>query len=258
MWEVLLPLLRPLSRPTFGILVLLIAACAAATAAAPAAAEPICGEGMYAYAGYDGHSPTRGVSATLTQAGPLTVLRGHVAAWIGIVDPERAGAWLQVGMSAMPGQAESAVYYEYAMPGSSRVYREVVTGIAVGEPHRVAVLEERRQPGWWEVRVDGRRAAPPVHLPGSHDRWKVQALGESWAGDASGPCNAYSYSFDDLSLRPAPGSRAGKPVTLLRDPHYVVAQRSQSGFVVASFGVGSVRSAQSDLRQTPPHVSPTP
>ncbi len=94
-----------------------------------------------------------------------------------------------------------------------------------------------------------------MHLPDSHGHWKVQALGESWAGTASGPCNAYSYAFDDFWLQPAPGSRAGELGTIQSDPNYIVAQVTSSGFVVASFGTAAFRTAQVKT-PTPPQSQP--
>lgn len=209
------------------------AAIAAASCAfsAPASAAAICGEGTYAYAGFDGSSATRGVSATIDQAGPFQVRDGHVAGWIGVVDPNTAAAWLQVGLSAMPNDTTSEIYYEVAFPDRAPVYHLLRTDIAVGESHRFAVLELQRRPNWWRVWLDGRPVTPPLHLRGSHDRWSAQALGESWAGAASGACNSYAYAFGDVSLL-----AAGGRLPALHDPNYAVLRRSRSSFVAASIG----------------------
>src|SRR5437763_186375 len=80
-----------------------------------------------------------------------------------------------------------------------------------------AVLELKSRPNWWRVWVDGKPATAPLHLRGSHGRWSAQVLGESWAGNASGTCNTYRYSFDGVSLL-AEGGR----VPAFHDPNYAV------------------------------------
>jgi hypothetical protein len=204
-----------------------LSAAACAFTAAPARAAAICGEGMYAYAGFDGNAATRGVSATIEQAGPLHVRNGHVAGWAGIVSPDVHG-WLQVGLSAMPNDTTSAIYYEFALPGHAPVYRIVRRHIDAGQPHRVAVLEQPRKPGWWVVWVDGVPASAPMFLAGSHGRWTAQVLGESWAGSTSGTCNGYSYAFNGVSLLGAPR------VDRVADANYAVWRSSPTSFVAMS------------------------
>lgn len=204
------------------------AACAAAACAftaSPARAAGICGNGMYSYAGLDGSTPTRGVSAGIAQAGPLDVHKGHVAGWIGVVDPQSGNAWLQVGLSALPGQPASDIYYEIATPGHAPAYHLVRAHITAWSTHRFAVLELRSRPSWWRIWVDGRPVTPPLHLAGSHRRWTAQVLGESWAGTATGACNAYAYSFTNVSL---------KSGTTAEDPNYAVVRSSHSSFVAGS------------------------
>ena len=207
----------------------LIAAAACAFSASPARAGTICGDGTYAYAGFDGGTGTRGVSATITQAGPLEVRNGHVAGWVGVVDPRTDAAWLQVGLSALPNETTSEIYYEVAFPGHEAVYHQLRSGVVAGERHRFAVLELTSRPNWWRVWVDGKPATAPLHLRGSHGRWSAQVLGESWAGNASGTCNTYRYSFDGVSLL-AGGGR----VPAFHDPNYAVLRRSQTSFVATS------------------------
>src|SRR5437764_15485209 len=117
-----------------------VSAAAACAFSAPSNAAAICGNGTYAYAGFDGGTGTRGMSATISQAGPLGVRDGHVAGWVGVVDPRTDAAWLQVGLSALPNDTTSEIYYEVAFPGHAPVYHRVHTGVAMGEPHRFAVL----------------------------------------------------------------------------------------------------------------------
>lgn len=217
-----------------GHIVTAAALCAAAACAfsAPADAAAICGNGTYAYAGFDSRPPTRGVSATIAQAGPVQVHDGHVAGWIGVVEPDTNAAWLQVGLSALPGDATSGIYYEVAFPGHAPSYHLLRSNVAPGERHRFAVLEMQHRPNWWRVWVDGKPVTGPLHLRGSHDRWTVQVLGESWAGNVSGICNSYAYAFSGVSLLTSASGR----VLAVADPNYVVLRRSGASFVAASVG----------------------
>jgi hypothetical protein len=209
-----------------------LSAAACAFTAAPARAAAICGHGMYAYAGFDGRSATSGVSATIAQAGPLEVRGGHVAGWIGIVDPSTDSAWLQVGLSALPNDTASGIYYEVAVPGGAPVYHQLATAITPGVAHRFAVLEER--PNWWVVWVDGKAVTAPIHLRGSHRRWTAQALGESWAGPANGICNSYAYGFGHVSLLGGARQPAGISVAAVHDPSYAIVRLSQTSFLAKS------------------------
>jgi hypothetical protein len=212
----------------------LMAAAACAFTASPARAAAICGSGTYAYAGFDGRSPSTGVSATIAQAGPLQVSNGHVAGWIGVVDASTGSAWLQVGMSALPNATTSAIYYEVAVPGQAPVYHLVKASVTPGVAHRFAVLEQPWNPGTWVVWVDGAPVGGPISLPGSHGRWSAQALGESWAGTASGACNKYAYAFGNVSLLGGPRQPAGVSVTAVQDPSYAIVRLSQTSFVATS------------------------
>lgn len=218
-----------------GLLRLITAAAVLAAAisagSASARAPAICGEGTYAYAGFDGHAASRGVSATIAQAGPLQVRSGHVAGWIGVAEPNTADSWLQIGLSAFPNDTTSAIYYEVAFPGHAAVYHLLATGVGTEEEHRFGVLEVRGRPNWWRVWLDGKPASPPLHLRGSHGRWTAQVLGESWAGTATGPCNGYSYGFGDVSLLEARDRAA-----MLAGPNYAVVRRSKSSFIATSVG----------------------
>jgi len=227
------------------IIVMALAAAAAFLAAAPAKAAVVCGEGTYAYAGFALGSGSRGVSATIEQMGPLNVRAGHVAGWVGVVEPTTGDAWLQVGLSALPNNTTSQIYYEVAAPGHAPVYRDVRRFIAAGEPHRFAVRELDRRPSWWRVWVDGQPVTAPIHLRGSHNRWRAQVLGESWAGTTSGACNAYAYSFSKVSLFDARyRDLAGLDGRALTDPEYTVLRYSR-----ASFLASSITAATAPVRQ---------
>lgn len=216
------------------MLAALIAAAACAFTAAPARAAAICGNGTYAYAGFDGRAATTGVSATIAQAGPLQVRNGHVAGWIGVVDESSDGAWLQVGLSALPNATTSTIYYEVAVPGHGPVYHQLQASVTPGVPHRFAVVEQTRRPSWWVVWVDGRPATAAIHLAGSHHRWKAQVLGESWAGTATGVCNSYRYAFADVSLLAGDRRPADLSVTAIQDPSYAIVRLSQTSFIATS------------------------
>ena len=213
------------------ITVAAVIAAAVFAGSASARATAICGEGTYAYAGFDGHTASRGVSAAIAQTGPLQVRAGHVAGWIGVVEPNAAEGWLQIGLSALPSDTTSAIYYEVASPGQAPTYHQLATGVAAGQQHRFAVLEVPSRPSWWRVWLDGKPASPPLFLRGSHGRWTAQVLGESWAGTATGTCNDYSYGFSGVSLL-EPRDRAA----MLDDPNYAVLRRSKSSFVATSVG----------------------
>jgi hypothetical protein len=212
----------------------LFAAVACAFTASPARAAAICGNGTYAYAGFDGRSPSHGVSATISQAGALDVRDGHVAGWVGVVDENTGSSWLQVGLSALPSATTSGIYYEVAAPGHAPVYQQLQASVTPGVAHRFAVLELSSRPDWWRVWVDGKPATAPIHLLGSHGRWSAQAFGESWAGTSTGVCNSYAYTFADVSLLGADRRPAGPSVTAVHDPSYAIVRLSQTSFVATS------------------------
>jgi hypothetical protein len=212
----------------------LCAAAACAFTAPPARAAAICGNGTYAYAGFDGRSPTDGVSATISQAGALDVRNGHVAGWVGVVDENTGSAWLQVGLSALPSATTSGIYYEVAAPGHAPVYHQLQTSVTPGVSHRFAVLELGSRPSWWRVWVDGKPVTAPINLLGSHHRWSAQAFGESWAGTATGECNSYAYTFANVSMLGADRRPAGPSVTAVHDPSYAIVRLSQTSFVATS------------------------
>jgi hypothetical protein len=217
------------------------------------AATTTCGTGTYAYAGLGSRSATLGVSAAITATAPLHVRDGHVAGWIGVSSPDAgadgSGGWLQVGLSAFPGDSTSRLYYEVTVPGEKPYYRELAAGIPFGETHRFSVSELQGLRGWWQATVDGVPAGMPVYLPGSDRRWRAQALGESWAGTTSGACNDYGYSFGSVAVESA---RTGQwspalSVDVFHDPGYVLVRSSATSFVAAS----TVSYASMTTRVTP-------
>ena len=90
---------------------------------------------------------------------------------------------------------------------------------------------------WWRVWVDRKPVSPPIHLPGSHGAWYPQAVAENWNG-GTGACNAYEYSFTDITLAHANGGN-WKPLDdsqVFQDAGYKVVQTSHTprSFVATS------------------------
>jgi len=138
--------------------------------------------------------------------------------------------WIQVGLTANPGDTASRIYLEIARPSRRTVYRELSRRVRVGEQHRFALVELAKRPGWWRASVDGSPVAEPVFLLESHARWKAQVVGESAGGDTSGACNLYAYSFRNVSV--AHGGAWG-PVgasQLFQDPFYRLVRNSPTSF----------------------------
>jgi hypothetical protein len=186
-----------------------LAALVVALAGAAAPAALACPAATYAYAGVAGTTAVSGVGATVTPgAGGFDILAGHVAGWVGVGGPgEGPGGsdeWLQVGLSSFPLWNGHDVYYELALPGMKPTYHRVSSSLPSGSPVRVAVLEMHNRPGWWRVWVNRAPASAPIHLPGSHHRWRPVVTAESWDGGSSA-CNAFLYSFDGIRIATRPG-----------------------------------------------------
>jgi len=228
-----------MTRSVKGILALLAAALLAAVAASPSRAGT-CGAGSYSYAGVGSRTATSGVGATIRPTAAPNVRDGHVAGWIGVggVGAGRSGMdeWIQIGLTASPGDTTSRIYYEIARPGRSPVYRELSHRVRVGEQHRFAVLELANRSGWWRVSLDGLPVSAPVFLAGSHASWSAQVVGESAGGETSGACNLYAYGFGDVSLASALSGAWGPvgPFQLFQDPFYRLVRSSATSFVARS------------------------
>ncbi len=199
-----------------------------------------CGAGSYSYAGVGGKTATSGVSATIRPTVVPDVRDGHVSGWIGVggVGQGRNGMdeWIQVGLTANPGERTSRIYYEIARPSYGTVYRELSHRVAVGEQHRFALLELAHRPGWWRAWVDGSPVTAPVFLPGSHAKWTAQVVGESAGGSTSGACNLYAYAFGNVSLASAQNGAWGPvgPFQRFQDPFYRLVRNAGSSFVARS------------------------
>ena len=215
------------------LLLLCATVAVALTSALPAPAERTgCGSSDYAYAGVQTHGAVYSVGATIRSLLAPKVTKGHVAGWVGIVAKNRQ-AWMQIGLSAFPGDRSNQVYLEYAPPGRDPHYVTLRRGMPIGKASRVAVREIPGHRNWWQAWLDGWPAGDPVYLAGSHGRWGAQLMGESW-NDNSGACNRYAYLFRRVSLAQAPG-RLMRRLEGLRsssDAGYSLAWSSPSDLVV--------------------------
>ena len=214
-------------------------AAACALAAPPRAGAATCGEGTYAYAGMGSRAIASGVAATIAPVAAPSVRDGHVDGWVGVggpgLGPHGTDEWIQVGLTSVPSAPASRIYYEIQRPGQKVQFREL-RSVGVGEPHRFAVREVDGRASWWRVWLDGSPATAAVYLPGSHAKWRADAVGESWAGRTSGTCNAYAYAFHDVALA-GPGASAWSPFLAsqhFQDRNYQLVRRSSSSFLARS------------------------
>lgn len=168
-----------------------------------------CGHAGFTYAGVGAARPAFGIAATVSSIGGFAVLHGHVAGWVGVGGPgEGPGGrheWLQIGLSAVPGEAGSDLYYEVALPSRNPVYHRVAGNLPARRRVRLSVLEMHGRPDWWHVRLNGRAVSKPILLPQSHGRWAPIATAESWDGGTGGACNTFLYRFHRIRLAQAPG-----------------------------------------------------
>jgi hypothetical protein len=184
----------------------LSAACAFAAHAEAAPAG--CGASSYSYAGVLSPTARFGVGARLAAVRRPTVAKGHVAAWVGVggsgLGPNGTDEWLQVGISAKPGQ-EPALYYELALPNRAARFVMLKGHVPVGKAFDVAVLEAQAHPGSWQVWVNGTAMTRRLFLPGSHGAWRPMVTAESWNGDTAGTCNGYAFRFGQVRVATRPG-----------------------------------------------------
>jgi hypothetical protein len=192
-----------------------------------------CGSGThggpgYAYAGLQSKSPGSGVRATITALSQPEVSAGHAAGWIGVGGPDSGPhgetMWLQTGFAAMPS-TPLMVYAEVTRPGRAPAFVPLDTDVAVGESHRLAVLEMNRRPGVWRVWLDGKPVTDPIVLPGSHKRWEPLATAESWNGGVA-TCNDFRFRFERVGVAQSLGGswRPFVPGYTFRDRGYSIHQ----------------------------------
>ena len=201
---------------------------ASALAGAAACGSGTHGSPGYAYAGHASARVASGIRATLTQVRVPSVGAGHAAAWIGVGGPGAGrngeSMWLQVGLAALP-RTPSMLYAEIARSGREPVFLPLVQNVAVGERHRLAVLELKGRPGVWRVWLDGQPATDPIALEGSHGRWKPIATAETWNGGTAA-CNRFGFRFERVGVPQSLGGswRTFEPGFTFRDRGFVVRQ----------------------------------
>ena len=218
----------------------LAAACAFAAPSRAAARTATCGEGTYAYAGIGGRELVSGVSARIAPTAAPTVRDGHVDGWVGVGGPGKgpngSDEWLQTGLTSVSSTGQNSIYYEIVRPGHRDVTRMLRSHVGVGEQHVFAVREVTSRPNWWRVWLDGSPASPPVFLAASHGRWTAQAIGESWAGATSGPCNTYAYAFGNVASASV-SNGVWSPfhqAESFQDANYTLVRQSTSSFLAHS------------------------
>lgn len=175
---------------------------AATQASAGRACLTTASEAGYSYAGNQATYRGHGVRATITMTRAPSVDIGHVAGWVGVGGPgQGAGgedAWIQAGIASMPGM-DPVIYAEIEQGDGTPQFIPIEEGVALGRPHKLAVLEMSSRPGSWRVWVDGQAVTDPVRMRGSSGRWAPIATAESWnAGTAS--CNEFGFRFERVSV----------------------------------------------------------
>jgi hypothetical protein len=182
----------------------------------------------YAYAGFESSRVSSGVRATITARRAPTVAAGHAAGWIGLggreAGPNGETMWLQAGIAALP-RTPLMVYAEITRPGRDPIFLPLLTDVAVGEKHRLAVLEMNKRPGVWRIWLDGRPVTDPIVLEGSHRQWRPIATAESWNGGTS-TCNAFGFRFEQVGVARSLGGSWQQfvPHQTFRDRGYVIRQ----------------------------------
>lgn len=239
----------------FLLLATFVAVVLGATAAGPGseAAEANgqkCGAGAhgtngYAYAGHQATKVAHGVRATITPTVQPYVAAGHVAGWIGVGGPGQGAdgetVWIQVGVTSIP-DTPTMIYAEITRGGQTPVFVPLLQGIAVGESHKVAVLEMAGRPNHWRVWLDGAAVTEPILLANSTSRWRPIATAESWNGN-QGVCNRFGFRFDGVGVAASKGGswRPFSPGHKFLDRGYDVRRLSgsQSGQRTLSAGAPS-------------------
>jgi hypothetical protein len=197
-----------------------------------------CASSSYSYAGVASVAARFGVAARISTVRRPKVLNGHVAAWVGVggagLGPNSTDEWLQVGISAKPGQ-DPALYYEVARPNQAPRYVMLKGHLPLGRTYSVAVLESRRHPGTWRAWVDGTPMTRAIYLPGSHGAWRPVATAESWSGDGGGTCNAFAFRFQQIRVAAKPGGD-WRPIQglVLADAGYRVEREQRRALLAVS------------------------
>ena len=182
---------------------LALAALIGASSSATASRSSCSTEGAnYSYAGHQAAHTGHGVRATITATRAPRVAAGHVAGWVGVGGPGQGpngeDLWMQVGIATVVG-SEPFIYVEITKGGRDPQLILHKQSLAIGRPHRLAVLEMGTRPGWWRAWVDGRAVTEPVKLRGSSGRFAPIATAESM-NDGIETCNAFSFRFERVSV----------------------------------------------------------
>lgn len=197
-----------------------------------------CAATAYSYAGMSSIDARYGVSARISAVRQPNVRKGHVAAWVGVggagLGPGSTDEWLQVGISAKPGEAP-ALYYEVAQPNQSPRYVMLKGHLPIGKTFDVSVLESQSNPGAWRVWVNGSRMTAAIYLPGSHGAWRPIATAESWNGDTLGTCNTFAFRFQQIQVATKPGGD-WKPIDgrVLADAGFRVQHERRSALLASN------------------------
>jgi hypothetical protein len=233
------------SRTLFALAAAVLASLAGVSAASA------CGNGGYSYAGIASSAPAYGIGALITPLPAFNVLSGHVAGWVGVGGPRQgpggSDEWLQVGFSGFPQFSGSSLYYELMLPNGLPRYHQIATGLPVGKPARVAVLEMRKRPNYWRVWLNGSPASKPIRLPASHGRWAPIATAESWDGGTGGTCNGFLYRFHQVSIARVPGG-GWRPLaggSTISSPSTRIARNTNKGSFIAAEGDDALRTLAS-------------
>jgi hypothetical protein len=203
---------------------------AGATSAALSCGSGTHGSAGYAYAGLQSQRIGSGVRATITALRQPDVAAGHAAGWIGVggpgAGPNGEAMWLQTGIAALPN-TPLMVYAEITRAGRDPAFVPLHEDVAVGESHRLAVLEMNGRPGVWRVWLDGRPVTEPIVLQGSHRRWAPLATAESWNGGVA-TCNGFRFRFERVGVARSLGGswRPFEPGYTFRDRGYELRQLS--------------------------------
>jgi hypothetical protein len=183
----------------------------AALVSVATAGSPACGSGAsggpgYAYAGHQAAGGGHGVRARISLLEHASVPAGHVAGWVGVGGPKSGpngeDQWLQVGIAVVP-QTAPMLYAEITRAGRPSQFVPLETDLQPGVTRSVAVLEIRKQPGWWRVWVGDKPVTRAIRLLGSNSLPQI-ATAESWNGGRAG-CNSFRYRFDGVDVAAAPG-----------------------------------------------------
>jgi hypothetical protein len=215
----------------------LAAACSLAVPQRGRAGTP-CSTSSYSYAGVLSINARYGVSARISAARRPNVRKGHVAAWVGVggagLGPGSTDEWLQVGISAKPGE-DPALYYEVAQPNQTPRYVMLKGHLPIGKTFDVSVLESQHHPGSWRVWVNGSPMTSRIYLPGSHGAWRPIATAESWNGDAAGTCNRFAFRFQQIRVAAKPGGD-WQPIDgrVLADAGYRVQHERRSALLASN------------------------